>query len=54
MKMLSTYWVCCIYSNAHLKTFTVEANTMDSDQTAFDKQSTLADEKAGKNCCEWW
>ena len=34
MKMLPTYYICCIYSNALKKTFTVEANTMNPDQTA--------------------
>ena len=40
VKMLSAYWVCCICSNSRLKTFTVESNTMDSDQTASNNQST--------------
>ena len=31
---LNPYYVCCIYWNALQKIFTVEANTMDPDQTA--------------------
>ena len=33
-KMWSAYWVCCIYSYALQNTFTVEAYTMNPDQTA--------------------
>ena len=34
IKMSSAYFICCIYSNAHQKTFTMAANTMNVDQTA--------------------
>ena len=32
-KMLSAYYVCCIYSNVPKTTFIMKANTMDPDQT---------------------
>ena len=35
--MLSTYYICCIYSNAY-QTFIMQENTMDPDKIApFDK-----------------
>ena len=33
IKMLSAYYVCCICSNAPQKTFTMEARSMNPDQT---------------------
>ena len=35
LKMLSAYYVCCIYSIALQKTFTMEINAMSPDLTAF-------------------
>ena len=32
--MLSTYYICCIFSKTLWNTFTMEANTMNPDQTA--------------------
>ena len=65
--MLSAFYDCCIYSNAHQTNFIMKANTMNTDHTAalrnslilvhivwsIDYQSTLADEKADDNCREW-
>ena len=33
VKMLSTYYVCCIYSNVLKNSLTMKANTMNLDQT---------------------
>ena len=51
LKMVSAYYICCIYLNSHQITFTMKANTMNSDQTAvhivcnIGYQSTKADEE---------
>ena len=34
LKMWSAYYICCMYSNALQNTFTMEANTMNPEQTA--------------------
>ena len=34
LKMLSAYYICCIYLNALETTFIMEANTINPDQTA--------------------
>ena len=33
-EILSTYYICCIYSNSLKNTFTMESNSMNPDQTA--------------------
>ena len=60
LKMLLAYYICCIiFSKALQNTFAMEANFMNSDQTApkmsrlFCYQSTYTDERADDNCREW-
>ena len=41
IKMMSAYYVCCIYSNTLQKTFTMAANGMNPDQLLLREQSDL-------------
>ena len=41
LKMLSAFYICCIYSNSLQKTFTMDTNTMSQDQTVPYEQSDL-------------
>ena len=42
LKLSSAYYVCCIFWDALKNTLTMEANTINPDQTALKEQSDLS------------
>ena len=64
--MSSVYAACWIFLQTFQIYFCIQANSMDTDQTAVEEQSDLgphclqkwllksqADDKADDNCCDW-
>ena len=55
MKMLSAYYVYCIYLTTLQNNFIMDANTINPDQTATKSGFILlAKLLADSICCDWW